>query len=87
MIMLKELKEKIDDMYSKYGNVDVMLDIKPDYDCKFDSCYCENEDGCMSSSVNDITELKDYKGEEVTGICFSNYVMEDKNWGKDDKNV
>lgn len=84
---LKELKERIDDMYYQYGDIDVMLDIKPDYDCEFDDCYFENEDGCISASVCDVTEMKDFKGEYITGICLSNYEMEDKNWGKDDSNV
>lgn len=80
---LKELKERIDEMYNKYGDVAVVVDLAQDD--TIDDTICLNDDGNISTeNIQDVTELKDYKGEEVTGICLSNYVMEDNNWGKDE---
>ena len=72
---------------SIWRHEDIHAGGKPDYDCEFDDCYFENEDGCISASVNDVTEMKDFKGEYVTGVCLSNYEMEDMNWGRKDENV
>lgn len=80
---LKELKERIDKMYNKYGDIAVVVDLVSNED--IDDTICLNEGGSISTeNIQDITELKDYKGEEVVGICLSNYVMEDNNWGKDE---
>lgn len=80
---LKELKERIDEMYNKYGDVAVVVDLVQDD--IIDDTICLNDDGNISTeNIQDVTELKDYKGEDVTGICLSNYVMEDNNWGKDE---
>ena len=80
---LKELKERIDKMYNKYGDIAVVVDLVSNED--IDDTICLNEGGSKSTeNIQDITELKDYKGEEVVGICLSNYVMEDNNWGKDE---
>lgn len=80
---LKELKEKIDEMYNKYGDVVVTVDISKDEE--LDDCVCETESYTLfTDNIQDVTELKDSNGEEVTGICISNYIMEDNNWGKDD---
>lgn len=78
---LKELKERIDKMYNKYGDIAVVVDLVSNED--IDDTICLNEGGSISTeNIQDVTELKDYKGEEVVGICLSNYVMEDNNWGR-----
>lgn len=81
---LEEFKKEIDTMYNKYGgNIDVTIDITANED--EDDTICKNElNHIWTESIKDITEVKDYLGENVTGICLSNYIMEDKNWGKDD---
>ena len=61
---LKELKERIDKMYNKYGDIAVVVDLVSNED--IDDTICLNEGGSISTeNIQDITELKDYKGEEV----------------------
>lgn len=81
---LGELLERLDKMYKLYGDIDVMIDLSQDNNLD-DTIYIDTDTkNIWTESVKDITEVKDDNGDEITGICISNYVMEDKNWGKDD---
>lgn len=80
---LKEFKKKIDEMYSQYGDIDVTIDLTQDNNLD-DTIYIDTDtNNIWTEDVKDITELKDSRGVEVTGICISNYVMENNNWGKE----
>lgn len=83
---LKELKSRIDEMSNKYGDIAVMVDIIQD-DLIDDTIYISENGNISTENIQDVTELKDYNGNNITGICLSNYIMKDNNWGKDDENV
>ena len=88
---LKELKEKIDKMYEKYGEekkqniyVNLNLDYEVDdtiifYD-KNHKIYPINpiENGYIDGEeIADVSEMYDGDGNFI-GICLSNYIMEEK---------
>lgn len=78
---LSELRNRVNILYNKYGDIAVLVDIKQDEDLD-DTFYFDNNTNSISTeNIQDITEVKDSEGKEVTGICLSNYIMEDNNWG------
>lgn len=90
---LKEFKEKIDYMYERYGgNIDVTIDIVTDEELD-DTLYVTDTD-IWTEEIRDITEVLnipphrhneridlDKEPELVSGICISNHIIEDNNWG------
>ena len=75
---LKEFKEKIDNMYKKYGNLDhVTIDLTLDEEEDYTVTKCD-DGNIWTENIQDITEIKDQDG--VCGICLSNYIMPDNNW-------
>ena len=89
---LKDFKRRIDEMYEKYGDVDVAFDFKTGGD-GFYSFYCDKKlltyldeehtpdeyfDSCFIEVIEDIQETYEVKGGQlvVNGICISNYVQE-----------
>ncbi len=51
---LKELKERIDEMYNKYGDVAVVVDLVQDD--TIDDTICLNDDGNISTeNIQDVT--------------------------------
>lgn len=68
---LKEFKDKIDDMYNKYGDVgEVCIGLKKDD-------LFETLNSYFTDNILDITETYDTNN-KVNGICISNYIMEER---------
>lgn len=80
---LKEFKEKIDLMYEKYGDVDIVIDMRLDDEANISF---QDENGnyfypidrikyIMSEDIKDISETyrSDGVNDLVDGICISNY--------------
>lgn len=81
-MQLKEFKNIIDTMFSKYGDIDIMIDLATNNDVD-DTIYKDTETGNIyTEQVLDISEVKDNTGDNVEGICISNYKMENNNWGR-----
>lgn len=89
---LKDFKRRIDEMYERYGDVDVTFDFKTGGD-GFYSFYRDKKlltyldeehtpdeyfDSCFIEVIEDIQETYEAKGGQlvVNGICISNYVQE-----------
>lgn len=81
-MQLKEFKNIIDTMFSKYGDIDIMIDLATNNDVD-DTIYKDTETGNIyTEQVLDISEVKDNTGDNVEGICISNYKMKNNNWGR-----
>lgn len=81
-MQLKEFKNIIDTMFSKYGDIDIMIDLATNNDVD-DTIYKDIETGNIcTEQVLDISEVKDNTGDNVEGICISNYKMKNNNWGR-----
>ena len=82
-MQLKEFKNIIDTMFSKYGDIDIMIDLATNNDVD-DTIYKDTETGNIyTEQVLDISEVKDNTGDNVEGICISNYKMKNNNWGRE----
>ena len=82
-MQLKEFKNIIDNMFSKYGDIDIMIDLATNNDVD-DTIYKDIETGNIyTEQVLDISEVKDNTGDNVEGICISNYKMKNNNWGRE----
>lgn len=82
-MQLKEFKNIIDTMFSKYGDIDIMVDLATNNDVD-DTIYKDTETGNIyTEQVLDISEVKDNTGDNVEGICISNYKMKNNNWGRE----
>lgn len=82
-MQLKEFKNIIDTMFSKYGDIDIMIDLATNNDVD-DTIYKDIETGNIyTGQVLDISEVKDNTGDNVEGICISNYKMKNNNWGRE----
>lgn len=82
-MQLKEFKNIIDTMFSKYGDIDIMIDLATNSDVD-DTIYKDIETGNIyTEQVLDISEVKDNTGDNVEGICISNYKMKNNNWGRE----
>jgi hypothetical protein len=82
-MQLKEFKNIIDTMFSKYGDIDIMIDLATNNDVD-DTIYKDIETGNIyTEQVLDISEVKDNTGDNVEGICISNYKMKNNNWGRE----
>lgn len=81
-MQLKEFKDIIDTMFNKYGDIDIVIDLTTNNDID-DTLYKDTETGNIyTEQVLDISEVKDNVGNEVEGICISNYKMKNNNWGR-----
>ena len=81
-MQLKEFKNIIDTMFSKYGDIDIMIDLATNNGVD-DTIYKDIETGNIyTEQVLDISEVKDNTGDNVEGICISNYKMKNNNWGR-----
>ena len=69
---LKQFKDKIDDFFKKYGDIDVCIDLS-----KEDIDIVISDDGFYTDNVLDITETTDSE-RKVNGICISNYIMKEE---------
>lgn len=88
---LKAFKRRIDEMYEKYGDVDVAFDFKTGgngfysfYRDKKLLTYLDEEhtpdeyfDSCFIEVIEDIQETYEVKDGQlvVNGICISNYIQ------------
>lgn len=82
-MQLKEFKDIIDTMFSKYGDIDIVIDLATNNDVD-DTIYKDTETGNIyTEQVLDISEVKDNIGDNVEGICISNYKMKNNNWGRE----
>lgn len=85
---LEEFKNKINEMYDKYGDVEVCFDFKTGGDCLYSFSrdgelltYIDNEhtpdqyfDNCFIEEIVDVQETYfDEEQTKVSGICLSNY--------------
>ena len=81
-MQLKEFKDIIDTMFNKYGDIDIVIDLTMNNDID-DTLYKDTETGNIyTEQVLDISEVKDNVGNEVEGVCISNYKMKNNNWGR-----
>ncbi len=96
---LGEFKKKIDYMYERYGgDIDVTVDIIANEELD-DTLYITESD-IWTEEIRDVTEVLnipphrhntvidlDKEPELVSGICISNHIMENNNWGMVSDNV
>lgn len=73
---LKELKEKIDEMYEKHGGeIDVVVCLTTDEGLDDTVFITDNED-VTTENIVEITETLEYPTGRVNGICLCNYIMD-----------
>ena len=70
---LEEFKNKIDNLYSRYGDIEIMIVLN--FDPKIDDTIYTTRGKISSQNVVDITKTMDKTG-KIDGICISNYKME-----------